>query len=616
MITELHITHLAAIEDALIELGPGFTAVTGETGAGKTMVVTAVALLLGARADAGMVREGAEAAVVEGRLVLGEQQALVERVEEIGGAIEDGELLVSRRVNRDGRSRAWVGGRAVPVGVLGELIASLVLVHGQSDQARLRSAAWQRDSLDTYAGIRDTLRRDQEGAYERYRSAVRELATSDADQVRVQRELGVLTSLAEDVERVGPRAHEDIVLADESRRLSQVDALREASSGALLALEGGETGEESEGGAVAAVARARHELGVVDDPELSSLSTRLGSLIHELNEASSALTSYLDALDADPGRLERVENRRAELAALVRRVDLRRAELAEVGSPVLAESGDASVSPGTSLMASVDDVLALMVRIGGRLGAIGGGARDKNARSAEVDTARDALTDAARTLSTARLAAADDLAVRVTAELHGLALPDARLDVVVEQTEATSDFVVEIDGRVLHVESSGVDSVRFDLVAHAGAPPRPLHKGASGGELSRVMLALEVVLAGTVDLPTFVFDEVDAGVGGRAAIEVGRRLAALATHAQVLVVTHLPQVAAFADSHVVVSKGGQPTRTVTAAAGEEERITELTRMMAGLEESQAGRDHAHELVELAAEARRVATKAPPVTLAP
>jgi DNA repair protein RecN (Recombination protein N) len=612
LITELHITHLAAIEDALIDLGPGFTAVTGETGAGKTMVVTAVALLLGARADAAMVREGAEAAVVEGRVALGDRPALIERVEEIGGVIEDGELLVSRRVNRDGRSRAWVGGRAVPVGVLGDLIASLVLVHGQSDQVRLRSAAWQRDSLDTYAGIRATLRRDMQSAYERYRSAVRALATSDADLVRVQREMGVLTAIAEDVERIAPQPSEDTRLADDSRRLSQVDALREASSGALLALEGGEAGEDQAGGAVTGVARARHELAAVDDPELTAVSTRLGSLIHELNEAASELTGYLGGLDSDPARLERVENRRAELSALVRRIDLRCAELVEVQSPVL---GAGSESPSISVT-TVDDLLALMVRIGDRLGALGGGARDEDARRAEMGKARHALTQAARALSVARAAAAGDLADRVTSELHGLALPDARLDVVVEQSEATGDLTVEIDGRGLLVESNGVDSIRFDLVAHAGAPPRPLHKGASGGELSRVMLALEVVLASANDVPTFVFDEVDAGVGGRAAIEVGRRLAALATHSQVLVVTHLPQVAAFADSHVVVSKGGQPTRTVTAAAGDEERIAELTRMMAGLEESQAGRDHARELVELAAEARRVATNAPPVTLAP
>jgi DNA repair protein RecN (Recombination protein N) len=560
VIDELSIRDLGVIAEATLPLGPGFTAVTGETGAGKTMVVTALSLLLGARADAGAVRSGSAQAWVEGRWVVPEAGAVADRVVEAGGSLESGELLLSRSVSSEGRSRAIVGGRSAPIGVLAELGDDLVVVHGQSEQMRLRSSTAQRDALDRFAGeeLSSVLARYTD-AFERWRTATRELTRlMDERDARIAEAEELRTQLDE-IEAVDPRAGEDAELAARAERLGNLEQLRLAAAQARELVSAEQADDVPD--AVALVDSARRQLERVTDhdPTLAPVTESLRSAGFLLADAAAELSSYLAGLDADGAReLETVEERRASLTALVRR-------------------------HGTDL----DDVLEFRSTGSRRLLELDGDSdRIENLQvgAAEAEAAVAAL---AGQVSQLRIAAARRLESAVTGELHALAMPDAGLTVSVR---SGGDYA-----------GHGVDTVEFLLSAHAGAEPRPIARGASGGELSRVMLAIEVVLAASDPVPTFVFDEVDAGVGGAAAIEIGRRLARLAENAQVIVVTHLAQVAAFAGNHLRVAKGtdGSVTESSVHRLSGEERTAEMARLLSGLSDSRTGLAHARELISLA-----------------
>lgn len=564
MIEELRISDLGVIADATLPLGPGLTVVTGETGAGKTMVVTALGLLLGERADAGVVRAGAEQAAVEGLWRIAErgssrlQNAIAERVDEAGGRIEDGELVLARTLSRgaDGasRSRAFVGGRSAPAAVLAELGERLVVVHGQSEQLRLRSRSAQREALDRFAGAGE-LTADLATAFSRWASASAELVRLREARDRRAAEAEDLRAAIERIEAVDPKPGEDAALAAEAERLSHLETLRQAAAEAheLLSADDGPDATVLVGAARRAIERAAEH-----DAALEPIASALAELVYGLGDAAVQLSGYLDGLDADAAsRLDAVQDRRAELMELMR-------------------------AHGPSL----DDVIALLESGSARLLEL-----DRtDASIAELEDGVAAALEAAESfaarLSALRRAAAERLAAAVSEELAALAMPDARLVVEVEPTDRLT-----ADGR---------DEVAFGLVPHPGAPPRPLGKGASGGELSRIMLALEVVLAAVDPVPTFVFDEVDAGVGGAAAIEIGRRLARLAEHAQVVVVTHLAQVAAFATNHLRVRKdvSGAFTASSVERLSGLEREREMARLLSGLADSESGLEHARELLAL------------------
>jgi len=561
MIDELRIRDLGVIADATLPLGPGLTVVTGETGAGKTMVVTALGLLLGERADAGVVRAGADQAAVEGVWRIPQNATeIAERVDEAGGRIEDGELVLARTLTRaaDGaaRSRAFVGGRGAPAGVLAELGEQLVVVHGQSEQLRLRSRAAQRDALDRFAGAGD-LRAELAAAFSRWSSASAQLQTLLDARDRRSDEAAALREAIERIEAVDPKPGEDEALAAEAGRLTHLEALRQAAAEAheLLSPESDDVPDASAlvGGARRAIERAAEH-----DPALAPIAQALGDLVYGIGDVSVQLSGYLAGLDADGSvRLDAVQQRRAELSELIR------------------EHGP-----------SLDDVIAVLETGSRRLLEL----ERTDASIAElrdgVQAALEAAESFAGRLSEVRRAGAQRLAAAVSAELAALAMPDARLTVTVEPAQRLS--------------AQGADDIAFSLVPHPGAEPRPLGRGASGGELSRIMLALEVVLAGVDPVPTFVFDEVDAGVGGAAAIEIGRRLARLAEHAQVVVVTHLAQVAAFATNHLRVVKdtaGGFTASSVARLTGAE-REREMARLLSGLADSESGLAHARELLAL------------------
>jgi DNA repair protein RecN (Recombination protein N) len=575
----MRIQKLGVIDDAVVELSPGFTAVTGETGAGKTMVVTSLGLLLGGRADPALVRTGAERALVEGRVALAADAPAALRAAEAGAELDDGALLISRTVSAEGRSRAFVGGRSVPVGLLGELAEDLVAVHGQTDQQRLLKPARQRGALDRYAGaaVAEPLVRYQT-AYRRLREVDAELDELTTRARERAQEADLLRFGLEEIAAAEPVAGEDVELAAEAERLGHADALASAAQLAHGALAGDPAQPDIlDAGTLVAQARRALEAVRSHDSRLSSLADRLNEVGYLLADVAADLAGYADGLDADPMRLAAVEERRSVLAHLVRKYAPADGGVAEV-----LEWAEAS---GLRLaeLDNDDDRIAEL--------------------AAEQAGLRAELGLLAAELTRARQDAAERFAKAVTAELGELAMPHARVGFAITQTEDPAG--IEVDGRSLLCGAHGADEVEVLLAPHPGAPPRPIAKGASGGELSRVMLAVEVVFAGADPVPTYLFDEVDAGVGGKAAVEVGRRLAKLAETSQVVVVTHLPQVAAFADRHLVVEKtsDGSVTRSGVKALDDAERVRELSRMLAGLEDSELGRAHAEELLAAARTAR-------------
>jgi DNA repair protein RecN (Recombination protein N) len=574
VIEEIRISSLGVIEESVLELGPGLNVVTGETGAGKTMLVTALGLLLGARADAGAVRNGAKGARVAGLVSV--DRAVSARVDEFGGEVEDGALVLARQVSAEGRSRAFLGGAAVPVSALQSLAGLLVAVHGQSDQHRLLRPEAQRDAVDGFAGegVR-ALREDYAAAHAVLRQVETELAEVVSSARERIREADLLRSGLAEIAAASPEPGEDVRLAREEERLGFADTLRATAEIAREALSS--DGDTPDALGTVGAARGALESAREHDEEARQLADRIAEINYLLSDAAADVASYASRLESDPARLAAVSERRATLTALTRKY------------------GD-----------TVDDVLAWARASTQRLDELDG----SESRVAELSTRREELrgrlADLAARVSDARREAAVRLSEAVGAELSALAMPHARVEFIVDRSPAPDGL--EVDGQTWRFTSSGIDQVEILLAANTGSEPRPLGKGASGGELSRVMLAIEVVLAGTSPVPTFVFDEVDAGVGGKAAVEVGRRLAALARASQVLVVTHLPQVAAFADRHVVVAKSsdGSVTTSGLEVLDEEGRVRELSRMLAGLEASETAMAHAQELLTVAQQTRAAA----------
>jgi DNA repair protein RecN (Recombination protein N) len=562
VLEEIRISSLGVIESSTLELGPGLTVITGETGAGKTMIVTALGLLLGGRADTGAVRTGAKTARVEGVVRVDGLAGFAEAVEEAGGEVEDDLVVLARNVSAEGRSRAFVGGASVPVTALAQVAEPLVAVHGQSDQHRLLQARAQREALDRFGGEPLTaLLATYSDLHRRLEATEAELEEVVATARERAQEADLLRFGLGEIEAVAPEPGEDVTLEADETRLGFADTLRTAAEQAREAL----SSEDGHPDALTTAYAARTLLDGVreHDAEAGELADRLAELTYLLSDLAADVASYAARIETDPARLAGVSERRAALTALTRKY------------------GD-----------TIDEVLAWAERSATRLLDLDNTDERIEELRAEQEVLHRDRQEAATALSVARTTVAERLGLEVTSELALLAMPHARLTVEVRPADRFT--------------ASGADEIELMLAANTGSEPRPLNKGASGGELSRVMLALEVALAGTSPVPTFVFDEVDAGVGGAAAVEVGRRLAQLARSAQVLVVTHLPQVAAYADRHVVVEKAsdGSVTSSGLTVLDDAQRERELSRMLAGMADSDTALAHARELLEVAQEARR------------
>ena len=566
MLAEIAIRNLGVISHASAELAPGLTVLTGETGAGKTMVVTGLRLLTGGRADASRVRTSAAEAVVEGAFSLAgigeDTQARVEEIAEGAGASadENGEYVVSRSVKATGRSKAHLGGRTVPAATLGELAGELLTIHGQNDQLRLMSPDEQLAAVDRFdpkiAGLLEKYR----SAYRAWREAARDLQERTERRLELAQELDRLQFALEEIDGIDPQEGEDTELVETINRLQDVDALREAAETALAAIDGPEAAGGFGGDEDAAstlVGRAAAALDGASDTVLQELGTRMHEVASLLGDVSAELGSSVAELPSDPDELDRLLQRQQELKTLTRKY-----------APDIA------------------GVLAWRAKAAERLARIDTSDEAIEALKKRVATAEKEMRTRAKSLTKARVAAAAELGQAVTGELHGLAMPKAQLSVEISE--------VEFGPR-------GADAAEIRLAPNTALEPKPLATSASGGELSRVMLALEVILSGASGGATMVFDEVDAGVGGRAAVEIGRRLARLAANNQVIVVTHLPQVAAYADTHLHVAKdvSDESVTSGVLSLDAAARIDELARMMAGLDDSDTGRAHATELFERA-----------------
>ncbi len=557
MIISLSLSGLGVIDEAELELGPGLNVLTGETGAGKTMVVTSLQLLMGQRGSADLVRSGASRARVTAYLDVGAKSSAAERVTEAGGELDDDVLAAVRTIAAEGRSRGSLGGVAVPVGVLGDVVADLVAVHGQRDQGRLAEPVRQRELLDRFGGLTESVQ--QVGhLHTRLRALNAERDELRAHDSQRLQEAEVLTSGLAEIRAVSPAPDEDELLQVDEQRLAHAVELKQSALSTAGALS------DDDRAIVVQLADLQRTLDSArqHDPQLAVLADRLSEVGYLVSDLASDLLSYAGSVDADPGLLAQLQDRRAQLAPLLRKYGPGTAQVASWAAS--AEQRLAEVTGADDRLVSLDT---------------------------EIDRTTEDLLRLATALSEERAAAAGELSAAVTAELGDLAMPDAEFSVEVRRGQTPM--------------ASGLDDVLFLLRPHRGGDFIAVHRGASGGELSRVMLALEVVLADADPVATVVFDEVDAGVGGSAAVEVGRRLARLGRQRQVLVVTHLPQVAAFADHHWVVQKStsGDLTASGLRALDDDSRVKELTRMLAGLAESSSGQAHAEELLSVARAAR-------------
>ncbi|WP_006247449.1 DNA repair protein RecN [Mycolicibacterium tusciae] len=582
MLSEIRIESLGAISTATAEFDRGLTVLTGETGTGKTMVVTGLHLLGGARADATRVRSGAARAVVEGRFTtsaLGENvTAQIDEILDSSGAErdDDGSVIAARSVARDGPSRAFLGGRSVPAKSLGTFTTELLTLHGQNDQLRLMRPDEQRAALDRFVDVEKQLKRYRK-LREDWVAARRDLVDRTQRARELAQEADQLKFALNEIDGVAPQPGEDDGLVGDIQRLSELDSVREAAQTARAALSGDDDPSPEIASAIGTVVQAKSAMEATDDSALRTLAAQLDGALAVIGDVASELGDYLAALPSDASTLEAKLLRQSELRTLTRKY-----------------------------AADIDGVLQW--------------AQQSRERLAQLDVSEEALADlerqvvalhddvvvAANDLTKARTKAAKGLAKAVTAELSGLAMADAEFTVSVAPLAARVDDTAPLTvspGVTAHAGQYGVDGVEFGFAAHRGTDVLPLNKSASGGELSRVMLALEVVLAASTEGTTMVFDEVDAGVGGRAAVQIGRRLARLATTHQVIVVTHLPQVAAYADVHLVVDSGGRGKASGVRRLDDDERVAELARMLAGLGESDSGRAHARELLEAARQER-------------
>jgi DNA repair protein RecN (Recombination protein N) len=560
MIEQLRIKNLGVIRDATLDFSPGLTVLTGETGAGKTMVFRSLHLLFGGKADSSLISTGAEQASVEADVAI--PTDLVTRLDELGGQVEDGNIaIISRQVNSTGRSRSFAGGASVPAAAVGELGDALVAVHGQSDQLRLTKTEHQRLLLDRYAGdnVAKPMAKYSE-LWESQRTLERRIESLTSDAGTRAAQLERITRILEQVDSLKPLPGEDSELDDEAKRLAHTEALYEVTARASDLLTGGQ-GDDLP--VIAALVTARkgldHERAL--DATLGEFADRMKELEILAADLSADISAYSSGIDASPQRLAFVESRRAALKTLTR------------------EFGD------------VDDLLAWEAENRPRVAELEGGDEVLEQLRTELAQVKADLIKSAGEITKARTKAAAAFSAQVTGELESLAMPGA---------------IVQFKLSPANPGPSGADLIELGLISRPDSPWIPMSKGASGGELSRIMLAVEVVLAAADPTETFVFDEVDAGVGGAAAVEVGKRLARLARNAQVIVVTHLPQVAAFADRHLVIARSdGQEVHSSSVSEVQQgERVAELSRMLAGLADSQAGTQLAEELLALAQAERK------------
>lgn len=567
---EISIRNLGIIEESHLELSPGLNVLTGETGAGKTMILTALHLVLGGKADSSLVRHSSErlAASATFSLPATIDSHFREKVEESGCSIEDDKLIFTRTVTNEGKSKASANGTSVPASVLSDLSSELIEIHGQSANIALSKSSRQRELLDKYGGKAiDEAHHMYSVIYQNYLELRERIKSMKSASSARDAEIADLENFLSEWSKLKAVRNEYSSTVDEISRLSSVEDLRQAATHASSATI------DEDGGALTALGIAKKALETTKgrDSRLDSIADQFAEAFYLLDEASRELSSYQATLEADPDRLNHLQERRAALNVFLKK---------------WGSSGEPD-----------DQLVALAARAkSGResIADLKGGDERINELENELKAIKKELLSAAVNLTTARKHAASKLSSEVSAELKHLSMPHTELIVDI----STPDY----EGALKESDFTphGCDELTISIKAHSTAAKIAIGKGASGGEMSRIMLALEVVIAQSHPVGTYIFDEVDAGVGGKAAIEVGRRLNLLAKNAQVIVVTHLPQVAAWADTHFRVEKrsDGLIVESGVERLSDAERVEEIARMLAGLEESTSALEHAAELLAM------------------
>jgi DNA repair protein RecN (Recombination protein N) len=556
---EISIRSLGVIESSNIEFKPGLTVLTGETGAGKTMVLTALGLVLGSKSDSDLVRQGQERAIVTGRFSV--PKDLATQIVDAGGDVEDESVVISRTVSTAGKSRVLVGGVVSSTAAVSSFASSLVEIHAQSSSSKLTRPGVARELLDRFAAIDLTTYQETFDAYQQMMRRIDKLK----DQLsQADRQIAELSELADEFSKLNPKSGELLEIEDEIAKLGSVELLNQAVSTVLNLFENEDLS------AINLLQQIRKGLESVNgkDKQLDAITERYTENLLNLQDISSELTSYLTDLEADPNRFEKVQQRKAALNSLLKRY-----------------------GKGSDKEAAYEQLLVDGKNARERIADLSGGDQRIAELQKEADLLFKQLQDAGIAISQLRKGAAAKLSAKVTEEIKALSMPNASF--VVEQ-------IVGDSKNIKSFTSNGIDEISILFSAHSGGTPLPLNKVASGGELSRVMLALEVVIAEAEPIGTYIFDEVDAGVGGKAAIEVGRRLSKLSKSAQVIVITHLAQVAAWADNHLVVrkSENGSVTQSDVNEVTAKDRKIEIARMLSGQEDSQTAQEHAGELLAI------------------
>ncbi len=553
MLTELRIRNFAIIESLTLPLAPGFNVLSGETGAGKSIIVGALGLLLGERASADLIRTGADRAVVEGVFDIGEATEVARMLDDRGIELEEGRVVLRREIAVAGRTRAWVNDTTTTAAALAEIGRALVNLHGQHEAQALLDEESQRAILDAFAGA--TEQASKVAAVHRSLSdTTREIETLAARRADAERRADYLRHVVREIDEARLREGEDVTLEEEARRLENADELRSSAAGMVSLLDG------SDEAVLHALAQVQRTLAHVQkiDPSASRLQELLDGAFYSLEELARQLAEYEESIDLDPARLAEVQRRRDLLFRLTKKY-----------GPTIA------------------DALRVAREARDELSLVDGAGFDLKALENRRDEARARLAEEARRLTGLRTAAADRLSRAVDEVLPDLGMESGR-------------FTVKLTPRD-PVQPTGAEDVQYLVTLNVGHEARPLAKVASGGELSRVMLALKTILARLDHVPTLVFDEVDAGIGGRVGLQVGETLRRVAQHHQVFAITHLPQIAARAHHHIVVTKGarGGVTAADVTVLSADDRVSEIARMLGGDAESEISRAHARELLQTA-----------------
>lgn len=571
MINDLRIQNIGVIEDVSLEMSAGFTVLTGETGAGKTMILTAFQMVIGEKVDNNLVRANEKTAVVEAFIQVPNDKNIRARLEELDIAIEDGGTQLSRTIAREGRGKIILGGRSVPSATLEEITQSSITIHGQGDQVLLNKPNYQRELIDQFAGQEHLkMLQNYQELYAKYVETRKRLEELNKAGSQNALRISQLQEALKELTEANLEIDEEITITERINLINNSEDIFESLALADKLLNGG---EDSSGSISSQINSARKALdaAAAKSDRIASLRDQISNLEAEISNVASDVNRDLSSLDRDPATIDKLESRRA----LIKKI------LTKYGPT--SKDALANIQIFQNQLLDIEDLPAAIENV-----------------EKEIKTILNELSIKAQILHDTRIESALNISKAIEKELTSLSIPNAKFQVSVETNEDPQGLKITISGKdhLLLFDNHGVNQISFEFSANPGQPLRPITKVASGGEMSRIMLAVELVFSQNVAAKTMIFDEVDAGIGGAAAIEVGKRLKALAQHHQIVVVTHLPQVAAFADKHLKVEKSatGNVTTSSVTELDQNARVTEIARMMAGIEDSASALEHARELL--------------------